>query len=91
MHLIKVSEAAKRLCVSTQTVRDLCDQKKITAVRPTGSGGHRRVVAESIDKYLESLVQKANPKATFVPQVIQYDDSERELDRLLLLGKKKRG
>lgn len=90
MVLIKVSEAAKRLCVSEQTVRDLCDQKKITAIRPTGPTGHRKVVAESVDRYLQSLVDATQPKRGFVPQVVTWDDSERELKRLIQIGKGKR-
>lgn len=91
MQLLKVSEAAKRLRVSPQAVRDLCDQKKLMAIRVSGKPrGHRQIVAESLDKYLLSLVESESPRQRFVPQVVEWDDSERELAELIKLSKRRK-
>ena len=77
--------------MSPQTVRDLCDQRKIVSIRPSGNPrGRRQIVAESLDKYLQSLVDAQQPKPGYVPQVVQWDDSERELAKLIQIGKGKR-
>lgn len=91
MVLIEVKEAAARLKMSVSTVRGLCDQKKLIAIRPSGNpNGKRLVVAESLDKYLQTLVDGQQPKTGFVPQVVHWDDSERELTQLINNWKKRK-
>lgn len=89
MILINVSEAAKRLNVSQQMIRNLCDQKKIISVRPSGNpSGKRVIVEESLNRYMESLLADAPPE--FIPQRTVWDDSDAELDKLLAFVKKRR-
>lgn len=55
MRLLTLPQAADRLGISTASVRRLADQGAIEAIRPMGPSGHRRIVEESLDTYLESL------------------------------------
>lgn len=91
MVLLTVNQAAERLNLSPQMVRDLCDQKKLLSIRPSGNPrGRRRIVAESLDKYVQSLIESESPQPRFVPQVIEWDDSEREVGELIKNWKRRK-
>ena len=79
MELIKVSEAARRLDVSTSTIRALCNEKKLAHIRPTGNpNGARRILAESIEAYIKANIIGEGPEASAFPDP-QFDDSETRL------------
>lgn len=75
--------AAERLRVSSETVRQLCDAHKIVAIRiSTKKNGHRKIVASSLDAYIESLCKEAahdddrfeSIKPEFDPNTLRIDD-----------------
>lgn len=62
--LLTVHQAAERLTVSASTVRQLCDERKIIAIRPSGRPtGARRIVAESVERYLAGMISEAEGKS----------------------------
>lgn len=71
MLLLTMAEAAAKLRMSQATVVRMADANKITAIRPNGPTGHRRIVASSIDRHLESLVPSIPTPERF--PVIQYE------------------
>lgn len=64
--MLAVSSVAVRLGVSTQYVRDLCNEGKLGQVVLT-EGGHRRIRSSGVEAYLKvrtrQLVQDARQSA----------------------------
>ena len=82
MEFLTVSETAKRLRVSSETVRKLCDARIIKAVRfSTKKNGHRKIVASSLNQYIDALCRATEQRCdaieierpVFTP-ALQLDD-----------------
>ncbi len=84
MKLLTVSQAAERLNLSDESVRKLADSGRLLSVRPMGPRGHRRIVDESIDSYIEQL---AVGRDTSEPIVIAKPSGGLNLSAVLARGK----
>ena len=79
MQLITMSEAARLLQMSQSTVIRLANANKIVAVRPAGPRGHRRIVASSVERHLQSLLPTVDCLVPESPVVI--DDLQSLISR----------
>lgn len=74
--LLTTKEAAEMLRLCPQSVRDLCDQKRLACIRHR-PGGHRKIPREAIERYIATLTDSVE---TYTPAVVEYCAVEDELD-----------
>ena len=76
MKLLTTTEAAEMLRLSPSSVRTLCDQRKLLAIRHSPNG-RRFISEESIHDYLSRLLEPQ--RETFTPVEVAYDPTAEEL------------
>lgn len=69
--LLTVAQVAKKLHMSTSTVYSMCDRHVLQWCRPNGPTGHRRIYAQSVKEYLESI--KPERVQEFVPVKLELE------------------
>lgn len=75
MQLLTTREAAAMLRLCPQSVRTLCDERKLVCIRHKARG-KRLIPRESVEKYLAGLSDSVE---TYAPVTVQFDDVEKRL------------
>jgi hypothetical protein len=74
-NLLTTKEVAGMLRLCPQSVRTLCDQKRLACVRHNPNG-KRLIFRESVEAYLSMLTDSVE---SYVPAVVEFDNAEQRL------------
>ena len=73
--LLTTKEAADMLRLCPQSVRTLCDQKRLACIRHSPNG-KRLIPRQSVESYLASLSDSVE---TYAPAIVAFDDVDRRM------------
>lgn len=75
MRLLTTAEVAEKLRICPQSVRDLCNKKKLKCIRHS-ERGKRLIPQESVEAYLAGLSDSVE---AFTPVAVVFDDLDRQM------------
>lgn len=76
MDLLTTKEAAELLRLCPQSVRNLCERKKLAGIRHSPNGKWL-IPRQAVEAYLASLTGET--LETFQPVVVQFDDVDKRM------------